>query len=212
MQATADSRTVKSKGAGILPTAKKLSTLIRAFPNNDISRCPAIRFAVKRTQRVIGRIRFLVISIMTMKDMRMGGVPWGTKWASMWFVFFDQPNITIANQEARDRGSVIVRWEVAENTCGYSARKLANRINKNVTMIMVVTPNSPFFKVKVTSFLKIANAFWVFVLWGCPKIQVAGTTKLNIVNKMPQLREANVLLGSNTENRFVIILFFCVVF
>jgi len=85
-----------------------------AFLNKVRSRCPAIRFAVSRTHKVMGRIRFLIISIMTIKDTKAVGVPCGTKCVSMWLVFFVQPNITMDTQVANEIGSVIVKWEVRE--------------------------------------------------------------------------------------------------
>lgn len=49
------------------------------FPNNAISKWPAIKFADRRTARAMGRIIFLVNSIITIIGIRMGGVPLGTK-------------------------------------------------------------------------------------------------------------------------------------
>jgi len=50
------------------------------FPNSESSRCPATMLAVNRTDRVIGRIKLLVISISTIKFISIDGVPIGTKW------------------------------------------------------------------------------------------------------------------------------------
>jgi len=44
-----------------------------------IKRCPAIMLAVRRIAKVLGRIRFLIDSINTIKDIKTPGVPWGTK-------------------------------------------------------------------------------------------------------------------------------------
>jgi len=49
-------------------------------PNKDRSKWPAIILAVKRMARVNGRIINLIDSIITMKGMRIKGVPWGVKW------------------------------------------------------------------------------------------------------------------------------------
>ena len=49
------------------------------FPNRVNNKCPAIMFAVKRTASVPGRIRFLIVSIMTINIINMVGVPWGTR-------------------------------------------------------------------------------------------------------------------------------------
>lgn len=83
MQATALSRVVRMTGALMERMALVILNLINAFPNRDIRRWPAIMFAVSRTHKVIGRIRFLTNSIITMKFIRATGVPWGSRWESM---------------------------------------------------------------------------------------------------------------------------------
>lgn len=47
------------------------------------SRWPAVRFAIRRTLRVSGRIVLLTNSINTINLIRAGGVPLGTRWANM---------------------------------------------------------------------------------------------------------------------------------
>jgi hypothetical protein len=54
-----------------------------AFPRRDISKWPAIKLAVSRTHSVMGRIKFLTSSMITMKFMRAIGVPCGSRWESM---------------------------------------------------------------------------------------------------------------------------------
>lgn len=49
------------------------------FPNNLINKWPAIIFAVSRTARDPGRIRFLIVSIITINGINMAGVPDGIK-------------------------------------------------------------------------------------------------------------------------------------
>jgi len=83
MQATALSRTVRIIGR-IHVTERYLAGIDNmAFLNKDMRRCPAIMLAVSRTHSVIGRIRFLVSSIRTMKFIREVGVPCGRRWESM---------------------------------------------------------------------------------------------------------------------------------
>ena len=53
------------------------------FPRRVISKWPAIIFADKRIANVPGRIRFLIVSIHTIKGIRTGGVPCGTRWANI---------------------------------------------------------------------------------------------------------------------------------
>ncbi len=79
MQATAPSRILSARGATIIKIALGAETLMRALPSRDINRCPAIMFAVNRTHKVIGRIKFLTSSIITIKFINAIGVPWGSK-------------------------------------------------------------------------------------------------------------------------------------
>jgi len=83
MQATADSRIVKVMGAMRERTLENMGREVKAFPRRDISRCPAIKFAVRRTHKVIGRIMFLTSSITTINTIKAAGVPCGTKCANI---------------------------------------------------------------------------------------------------------------------------------
>jgi hypothetical protein len=53
------------------------------FPKSVNNKCPAIILAVNRILKVIGRIIFLIVSIITIKGIRIKGVPWGIKWANI---------------------------------------------------------------------------------------------------------------------------------
>jgi len=114
MKDTADSKIVRISGQAILRRENLEEMDIREFPSRVMRRCPAIRLAVNRTHSVIGRIVTLVSSMITMKAIRAVGVPCGTRWVSMWFVFFVHPKRIIVNHIERDRGRVTVRWEVNE--------------------------------------------------------------------------------------------------
>lgn len=61
------------------------------LPNNVIKIWPAIIFAVSRTVRVIGRMMLLIVSIHTIKGIKIFGVPWGTKWINIFLVLLIQP-------------------------------------------------------------------------------------------------------------------------
>lgn len=53
--------------------------MIEKFLSKLINRCPATMLADSRTDSVIGRMMFLVISIITMKFIRGEGVPVGRR-------------------------------------------------------------------------------------------------------------------------------------
>lgn len=59
---------------------------------------------------------FLTNSIITMNIIKGPGVPCGTRWESMWFVFFNQPNKLMAVHRVRERGKVMIKWEEMELT------------------------------------------------------------------------------------------------
>ena len=70
MQDTAVSKIVNAKGAISVNVINSGEIDIIEFPNSVINKCPAIKFAVNRTHNVMGRIRFLTNSIITIKDIR----------------------------------------------------------------------------------------------------------------------------------------------
>lgn len=63
-----------------------------------IRRCPATILAARRTDRVIGRIRFLISSITTIKGMRTPGVPAGTKWDKNLLIALRTKPTSVKNQ------------------------------------------------------------------------------------------------------------------
>jgi len=58
--------------------------------NKCINKWPAVIFATNRTDNVIGRIRFLTISIKIIIGMRIVGEPIGTIWDNILFVFLNE--------------------------------------------------------------------------------------------------------------------------
>jgi hypothetical protein len=62
------------------------------FPSRASSKCPAIIFAVKRTASVPGRIKLLIVSMITMNGISIVGVRWGTRCSNIWLVFLIHPN------------------------------------------------------------------------------------------------------------------------
>jgi len=49
------------------------------LPSSVINKCPATILAISRTDRVRGRITFLMDSIITINGIKIIGVPVGTK-------------------------------------------------------------------------------------------------------------------------------------
>jgi hypothetical protein len=109
MQATADSKIVRINGTGKAKIPVIIGREVNAFPNNDISRCPAIKLAVSRTHNVIGRMILLTNSIITMNIIKAEGVPCGTRCDNIWLVFFNQPNNIKDDQNNKEIGRVTVK-------------------------------------------------------------------------------------------------------
>lgn len=113
MQATADSR-VRSKYCGMIKIGNNIQEFLTIWlPNNVNKRCPAIIFAARRTDKVIGRMILLTSSIKTIKGINTGGVPEGTKWARNSVRLFVNLNIIKATQRGRAKERVIAIWLVA---------------------------------------------------------------------------------------------------
>lgn len=82
--ATATSRMVRSSRMIIVraDTAGRVGArAMEAVEMSWISRCPAVRLAVRRTPRAKGRISRLVVSIRISAGIKGVGVPSGNKWA-----------------------------------------------------------------------------------------------------------------------------------
>ena len=89
---TANSRISKAIKAGRVIRNKENIFSLR-FDKRDRRRCPAIILAARRTERVIGRIIFLILSINTIKKDKAIGVPKGIRWQNILFIRFNQPKI-----------------------------------------------------------------------------------------------------------------------
>lgn len=125
----------------------------------------------------------------------------------MWLVFLVHPNKMIDSQVIRDRGRVMMRWEVRENDCGYSAMMFIIRIVVKISRRVLFCLLS-FFKLKEISFLISRETLFFVVSVGLVVFHVFSgivrITRGNIIHEIERVEED----GSNTENRFVIILSF----
>jgi hypothetical protein len=64
--------------------------------------------ADRRTASVPGRIVFLIVSIITINDIRADGVPWGTRWANIELVKLTHPISINASQRGSDREKLVI--------------------------------------------------------------------------------------------------------
>lgn len=110
------------------------------FPKRVSNKWPAIIFADNRTANVPGRIIFLIVSIKTIKGIKTGGVPWGTKCANICFVLLIHPKNIKLNHKGRAKDKVSVIWLVLVKMYGNSPKKLLNKINVNKEININVVP------------------------------------------------------------------------
>ena len=110
------------------------------FPSKVNSKCPAIILAESRTAKVPGRIMLLIVSINTIKGIKTGGVPCGTRWVNMCFVLLIHPKNIKLSQRGRAKERVNVIWLVLVKIYGKRPRKLLNKINVNKEINIKVVP------------------------------------------------------------------------
>ena len=121
------------------PNSNKSKTLwkINEFKNPNILnilildkrliiKCPAIILAANRIANVKGRIKWLIISIITIKGAKYSGLPWGTKWAALFLKFFVHPIIKKDIQKVIPNPKVTNGWAVKVKIKG-------NKLNKFLT-------------------------------------------------------------------------------
>jgi len=89
--ATAASKINKAICPKIKNVRRKIERLFPVFPIRVNKRCPAIMLAVNRTAKVTGRIIFLIVSIQTIKGIKILGVPCGTKCVNICWAWLIQP-------------------------------------------------------------------------------------------------------------------------
>ena len=98
--------------------------------------------AANRTDKVKGRMTLLVSSIKTMKGIRAGGVPMGTRWASMFCGVFSLPINMCPTQRGKARPIAKVRCLEEVKIKGNSPIKLLSKINKNSLIGKYVNPGA----------------------------------------------------------------------
>ena len=96
--------------------------------------------AIKRTARVPGRIKFLIVSINTIKGIKGPGVLCGTKCANMCLAWLIHPNIINDSQRGSLMVSVSTKCLEEVKMYGNNPIKLLRSTNKNSLINIVVLP------------------------------------------------------------------------
>jgi hypothetical protein len=74
---------------------------------------------------------FLIVSMQTMKGIKIEGVPCGTRWVNICCVWLIHPYIIKDNHKGKVRVNVRVKWLVEVKIYGNSPKKLLNKIKEN---------------------------------------------------------------------------------
>lgn len=105
-----------------------------------IKMCPALIFADRRTERVIGRINWLAVSIRTINWDSGRGVLKGTRWLRKWLVLLRALKSTKESQKGSARHKVNIIWAENVNTYGSSPVMFVSRISINILTKRFVFP------------------------------------------------------------------------
>lgn len=94
-----------------------------------IKRCPAVKLAVNRTPRAIGRINRLIVSMTISTGISRMGVPSGRRCPSAAVGWFRTPMITVANQNGMASPILSESWVVGVKVYGRSPSILMDSKN-----------------------------------------------------------------------------------
>lgn len=107
------------------------------LPRRERSRWPAIILAESRIASVNGRINKLIDSIITIKGIRIIGVPCGVRWAKISFKKLKILNNIILIHRDKDRDRENLKWLEAVKINGKRPKKLLKKIIKR-TLVKII--------------------------------------------------------------------------
>ena len=177
------------------------------LPSRVNRRCPATILAANRTERVRGRIILLTNSISTIKGIKGGGVPSGTKWASILWGVLIHPIVICPTHKGKAILIVNVKCLLEVKIKGKSPQKLFKAINTNKTIGKKVKPGAAVNPTMAWNSLcnDRVNLFMFSKIW-VEASQNAEGISLKIKNLLNQfILSLRAALGSKTEKRLDII-------
>lgn len=176
------------------------------FPRRVINKWPAIMLADSRIAKVPGRIILLILSIHTINGIKIGGVPWGTKWANISIVLLIQPYNINDSHNGRANLKVIAMCLVLVKIYGNKPIKLLIIIKKNILIKIKVDPWDLLF------WINVFISLWIIII--NLKYNILNREGINqkeygikskMINDLVQFKENMIVEGSKEENKFVII-------
>lgn len=179
------------------------------FPSKVSSKWPAIIFAVSRTASVPGRIRLLIVSMITINGISNVGVPWGTRCSNIWLVFLIHPNSINLIHKGRAKVNVSVKCLVLVKIYGNNPRKLFIKIKRNRDVRINEFPlfSFPFLRmVFISRCILFINNLIIIVFRDGINQMLVGINRSPII-VLVQFSDKLLIsvVGSKIENRFLII-------
>lgn len=166
--------------------------------------CPALIFAARRNERVIGRTVTLVVSISTKNGFNQSGAPSGRKWAIDFMIALVNVDSIIDNHSGSPKINVKIKCLDDLKKYGINPNKLIKIIEKNSVEIVWLSPFRWNMYVRV-SWAVIINRNGVIIEFAravdiqnenCVNIiNVIFITKNNLIDGFSELN----LIGSNEE-------------
>ena len=152
-----------------------------------IRRWPAVRFAVNRTPRAIGRINRLIVSMITRTGISGPGVPSGRRCPIDVVGWFRRPIRTVANHIGMANPMFIDSWVVGVNVYGRRPRRLTviRKIIKEVRIAAHLCPG-----------LLIGDISW---LVSCIKNQFCNTNRR--LDSQRFVGAGNIIHGRRIDNK-----------
>lgn len=117
----------------IIDLINPIILIILILDNKPTIKWPAIILAANRIDKVKGRIKWLILSIITINGDNNKGLPSGTKWAAVILKFLNQPIIKNDNQKTNPKPKVTTGWAVEVKIKGNKPNIFLNTKYKNVT-------------------------------------------------------------------------------
>lgn len=153
----------------------------------------------------------LIVSIMTIKDIRRIGVLLGSKCANILLVLFTHPNSIKVNHSGRAILREITIWLVAVKMKGNSPFKLLAIISHIMAMIKIVIPCvSVGFRRAPNSLCRYtSNPLTIRFLREGVTQKIRGIKNIGIRALTQFIAKFCEVIGSNEENRLVIISSYC---
>ena len=194
------------------PVSRKIENIIGVFKAASaikvINKCPAIILAANRIDNVKGRIILLIVSIITIKGIKIVGVPLGIKWINLFFVLIKDIWIIKPTHNGSAKDNVNLICLVGVKIPG----------NKPGILFIIINKNKDTEKINICGYflIKGLNSFKslcvtkinISIIWlGINQI-VKGKIRIQDIINNQFIDVLIDVVGSKIEKRLVIMIIF----